>query len=208
MNTTNEKLCYAKMVQYFDVITLPMICMVSTLLLVMNTSWSGGQSTCDQCGNRITSNLLLKMHMKKITASWQVLNSLYLLCSSAVQGSGIMAPLEDVYGSYVMQKHWDEQVFTRYNPEYFLTRKSKLNRGFDQTEPKKPEKPLLTNLHNQPVIQNLSERPRPSAPINIGGSNKPDIWIPFYMPRFYSLRERLAKQQVVLELGLVAKIKL
>ena len=146
------------------------------------------------------------MHMKKIIASWQVLYTLHLLCSSGVQGSGIIYPLEDVYGSYVMQKHWDEQVFTRYNPENFPPRKRTWKRGFDQTEPKKPKKPLLTNLHNQPVVQNLSERP--SAPINIGGSNKPDIWIPFYMPRFYSLRERLAKQQVVLELGLVAKIKL
>merc|ERR1712106_232858 len=196
-----------------------------------------GQSSCDQCGNRITAcSVLMKMHMQKITSGLQILGILpMLVIVSVCAPSGGTISLEahwsdwrpmrmnkrfgqawirkqegktkkTAHKSNIMERRWGQQVFTKYNPEDYPPRRKKWNRGFDQIETNKPEKPLFSNLHKQPVKPTLQERPRPSRP-STGGNHRPAMWIPVYLPRFSTFRRRLKNNSVLLELGVGAKIK-
>ena len=172
------------------------------------------------------------MHMNKNTCCWQVLSS-FSLMAVCVQ-SGLTAYLEDTKSggfevkidqrldngrirleggntksNNVMQRRWGQQVFRRYNPDDFASKRKKWKRGFDQTELKKPEK--LTTIPRRPRPQapskGVNQRPirvnqRPST-VN----QRPIMWIPLHMPRLSTYRDRLAMKQVLLEVGVGAKIK-
>ena len=173
------------------------------------------------------------MRMNKTTICLQVLSSFFLVVAyvkhegtfslkanlsnggSLRMERGWMRELEEQQQTKnTMQKRWGQQVFTRYNPDDFVSTREKWKRGFDQLEIKKPEKPTIPSFSKNPLTQTPPSgpfrptwsRPRPQTP-SYGVNQRPIMWIPIHSPRFSSYRDRLAMKNVILEVGLGAKIK-
>ena len=179
----------------------------------------------------------MMMHMITITASWQVLSSLPGVGSSGVvtdwgewsewrprekgwrllRGRNQEAELDMnnfVHYGNVAERRWGEQVFRKYSPGDFPPRRERWsNYGLDIKGTKEPQKPLLSNFNKQPVQPvkpvkpNFQARPRPTITSILGGNFGPHLQITPSLPRFYTLREKLAKKKVLLELSFGAQIR-